>query len=131
MKSLIQGRESNDSLRSMASTRSICVVTLEPVRVYDDLLPHAETITIGGCRILVIGLDDLIRIKRHINSAQGPRIAPAVRSHQAPAPAGRAALSLHLVATRAVPQIDPAEQGVSDEHHSTAAMRAGVGYQVS
>ena len=40
---------------------------LEPIGTYDDLLPHAETIPIGGRPIRVIGLDDLIRIKRHIN----------------------------------------------------------------
>ncbi len=40
---------------------------LEPIGVYDDLLPHAETLAIGGRPTLVIGLDDLIRIKRHIN----------------------------------------------------------------
>jgi predicted nucleotidyltransferase len=40
---------------------------LEPIGVYDDLLPHAETVAIGGRPTLVIGLDDLIRIKRHIN----------------------------------------------------------------
>jgi predicted nucleotidyltransferase len=40
---------------------------LEPIGVYDDLLPHAETVAIGGRPNLVIGLDDLIRIKRHIN----------------------------------------------------------------
>ncbi len=37
---------------------------LEPIGVYDDLLPHAEAIAIGGRPTLVIGLDDLIRIKR-------------------------------------------------------------------
>jgi predicted nucleotidyltransferase len=40
---------------------------LEPIGAYDDLLPHAETVPIGGRPILIIGLDDLIRIKRHIN----------------------------------------------------------------
>jgi len=40
---------------------------LEPIGVYDNLLPHAETVAIGGRPTLVIGLDDLIRIKRHIN----------------------------------------------------------------
>ncbi len=33
---------------------------------YDDLLPHAETVSIGGHPTRVIGLDDLIRIKRHL-----------------------------------------------------------------
>jgi hypothetical protein len=40
---------------------------LEPVGVYEDLLPQAETVEIGGRPTRVIGLDDLIRIKRHIN----------------------------------------------------------------
>jgi predicted nucleotidyltransferase len=40
---------------------------LEPIGTYDDLLPHVETVTIGGRPIQVIGLDDLIRIKRHIS----------------------------------------------------------------
>lgn len=40
---------------------------LEPIGIYDDLLPHAETVSIGGRPTHVIGLDDLIRIKRHIN----------------------------------------------------------------
>jgi predicted nucleotidyltransferase len=40
---------------------------LEPIGTYEDLLPRAETVTIGGRPILIIGLEDLIRIKRHIN----------------------------------------------------------------
>ena len=39
---------------------------LEPIGTYEDLLPHAETVFIGGRQTRVIGLDDLIRIKRHI-----------------------------------------------------------------
>lgn len=39
---------------------------LEPIGTYDDLRPHVETIPIGGRAILVIGLDDLIRIKQYI-----------------------------------------------------------------
>ena len=39
---------------------------LEPVGTYEDLLPHAETISIGGRPIPVIGLRDLIRIKRYL-----------------------------------------------------------------
>jgi predicted nucleotidyltransferase len=39
---------------------------LEPIGTYEDLLPHAETLTIGGRATRVIGLDDLIRIKRHL-----------------------------------------------------------------
>ena len=40
--------------------------SLEPIGTYDDLLPHAETVSIGGHPTRVIGLDDLIRIKRYI-----------------------------------------------------------------
>jgi len=39
---------------------------LEPIGTYEDLLPHAESVSIGGRPTRVIGLDDLIRIKRHI-----------------------------------------------------------------
>jgi predicted nucleotidyltransferase len=39
---------------------------LEPIGTVDDLLPHAETVSIGGHPTRVIGLDDLIRIKRYI-----------------------------------------------------------------
>jgi predicted nucleotidyltransferase len=39
---------------------------LEPIGTYDDLLPHAETVTLGGRPTRVIGLDDLIRIKRYL-----------------------------------------------------------------
>jgi len=39
---------------------------LEPIGTYDDLLSHAETVSIGGHPTRVIGLDDLIRIKRYI-----------------------------------------------------------------
>ena len=40
---------------------------LEPIGGYDELVAQAETISIGGRPTQVIGLDDLIRIKRHIN----------------------------------------------------------------
>jgi predicted nucleotidyltransferase len=40
---------------------------LEPVGTYDDLVPHAENVSINGRPTQVIALDDLIRIKRHIN----------------------------------------------------------------
>jgi predicted nucleotidyltransferase len=40
---------------------------LEPIGTYEDLLPRVETVTIGGRPIQIIGLEDLIRIKRHIN----------------------------------------------------------------
>ena len=40
---------------------------LDPIGTYEDLLPRAETISIGGRPVRVIGLEDLIRIKRHIN----------------------------------------------------------------
>ncbi len=40
---------------------------LEPIGTYEDLLPHVESVSIGERPTQVIGLDDLIRIKRHIN----------------------------------------------------------------
>ena len=39
---------------------------LEPIGTYDDLLPDAETVAISGRPTRVIGLDDLIRIKRYL-----------------------------------------------------------------
>jgi predicted nucleotidyltransferase len=39
---------------------------LEPIGTYEDLLPHVETVSIGGRPTRVIGLDDLIRIKEHL-----------------------------------------------------------------
>jgi predicted nucleotidyltransferase len=39
---------------------------LEPIGSYEDLLPHAETVSIGGRPTHVIGLEDLIRIKRYL-----------------------------------------------------------------
>ena len=39
---------------------------LEPIGTYEDLLPHAETVPIGGRPTHVIGLDDLIRIRRYL-----------------------------------------------------------------
>ncbi|HEV8675093.1 MAG TPA: nucleotidyltransferase [Methylomirabilota bacterium] len=39
---------------------------LEPIGTYDDLLPRAEQVTVSGWPVRVIGLEDLIRIKRHL-----------------------------------------------------------------
>jgi len=39
---------------------------LEPIGTYEDLLPHVETVPVGGHPTRVIGLDDLIRIKEHL-----------------------------------------------------------------
>src|SRR2546421_5682673 len=39
---------------------------VEPLGTYEDLLPRAEEMTAGGLTLRVIGLDDLIAIKRHI-----------------------------------------------------------------
>jgi len=39
---------------------------VEPIGTYEDLLPHAGTITVGGRPVRVIGLDDLIRIRRYL-----------------------------------------------------------------
>jgi hypothetical protein len=39
---------------------------LEPIGTYEDLLPHTEVVSIGGRQTRVIGLEDLIRIKRYL-----------------------------------------------------------------
>ena len=39
---------------------------LEPVGTFDELLPRTDVVSIGGRPTRVIGLDDLIRIKRYI-----------------------------------------------------------------
>lgn len=39
---------------------------VEPFGTYDELLPGCEWIEVGDSQLLVIGLDDLIAIKRHI-----------------------------------------------------------------
>jgi len=39
---------------------------LEPVGTYEDLLPGSETLQMSGKTVRVIGLEDLIRIKRHL-----------------------------------------------------------------
>jgi hypothetical protein len=38
---------------------------VEPIGSYEQLRPNADQMTLGDLPILVIGLDDLIRIKRH------------------------------------------------------------------
>ncbi len=39
---------------------------MEPIGTYEDLLPQTEVVSIGGRQARVIGLDDLIRIKRYL-----------------------------------------------------------------
>lgn len=39
---------------------------LEPIGTYEDVLPRTETMAMAGRSVRVIGLDDLIRIKRHL-----------------------------------------------------------------
>jgi predicted nucleotidyltransferase len=39
---------------------------VEPLGTYDDLLPRSEQMNLGELPVRVIGLDDLIAIKRHI-----------------------------------------------------------------
>lgn len=39
---------------------------VEPFGAYEELIKHAETMAVGDLKILVIGLGDLITIKRHI-----------------------------------------------------------------
>jgi predicted nucleotidyltransferase len=43
---------------------------VEPFGGYDELIVRAERIDLGGIRVGVIGLDDLIAIKRHLNRAK-------------------------------------------------------------
>jgi predicted nucleotidyltransferase len=40
---------------------------VEPFGPYEKLAPHAEAMDLGTVRLVVIGLDDLITIKRHVN----------------------------------------------------------------
>ena len=39
---------------------------LEPVGTYDDLLTGSDTVQMSGRAVRVIGLEDLIRIRRHL-----------------------------------------------------------------
>lgn len=39
---------------------------LEPIGTYDALLPNTEVVSLGGHPVRVIGLNDLIRIKRYL-----------------------------------------------------------------
>src|SRR5438105_4745290 len=39
---------------------------VEPFGTYEDLLPRAQQMSLGTLNVYVIGLDDLIAIKRHI-----------------------------------------------------------------
>jgi predicted nucleotidyltransferase len=39
---------------------------MEPVGTYEDVIEHAESTTINANRVAVLSLDDLIRIKQHI-----------------------------------------------------------------
>ena len=45
-------------------------IWVEPFGPYERLLPHAEPIDLETSQVLVIGLNDLITIKRHINRAK-------------------------------------------------------------
>jgi predicted nucleotidyltransferase len=40
---------------------------LEPLGTYESLIGRAERMDLGSVRVSVIGLDDLIAIKRHVN----------------------------------------------------------------
>ena len=39
---------------------------LEPIGTYEALLPQTETVSLGGRPVHIIGLNDLIRIKRYL-----------------------------------------------------------------
>jgi predicted nucleotidyltransferase len=43
---------------------------VEPLGDYESLLKHAEVYPVGEMRLSVIGLDDLIRIKKHIRRSK-------------------------------------------------------------
>jgi hypothetical protein len=43
---------------------------VDPVGTYDALLPNCETYTVGQMSLRTIGLEDLIRVKRHIGRAK-------------------------------------------------------------
>ncbi len=47
---------------------------VEPFWTYEALLPGSELIHIGGIELRVIGLDDLIAIKRHIRRSKDQAI---------------------------------------------------------
>ncbi len=64
-------RRTPDNLERLAAALGSLSLTLrlgylEPIGTYEDLLPHAETLDIAGRPTRVIGLDDLIRIKRYL-----------------------------------------------------------------
>jgi predicted nucleotidyltransferase len=39
---------------------------VEPIGAYDEIVKAAEQIELGQCKVQVISIDDLIRIKEHI-----------------------------------------------------------------
>lgn len=43
---------------------------VEPFGTYDELIARAEQMDLDTCRVAVIGLDDLIAVKRHIRRAK-------------------------------------------------------------
>ena len=69
-------------------------VGLEPIGSYDELVAHAETVSIGGRPTQVIGLDDLIPHQAAHQPAEGQGIAAPAGGHQAPARAGRAQVAV-------------------------------------
>ncbi|HMC64949.1 MAG TPA: hypothetical protein VKI65_08405 [Gemmataceae bacterium] len=48
---------------------------VEPFGEFEKLLARAERMDLGSCKVLVIGLDDLISIKRHINRPKDQVVA--------------------------------------------------------
>jgi hypothetical protein len=77
---------------------------LEPLGTYEDVLPQTETVTIAGHTVRVIGLDDLIRIKKHLGR---PRLCRSQWQTSQKAPEARsreligAVSTLHWTAPRA------------------------------
>jgi hypothetical protein len=43
---------------------------LEPIGIYESLLPGCESYTVGDLTLRTIGLNDLIRIKQHLGRAK-------------------------------------------------------------
>lgn len=43
---------------------------LEPIGGFEELLPRSETLLLGQQQVSIIGLDDLITIKRHLGRAK-------------------------------------------------------------
>lgn len=61
---------------------------VEPLGAFEDLLPGAERVAVGDLDLLVIGLDDLVTIKRHLGRAKDQATLVQLESLQALRDAG-------------------------------------------